>query len=191
MTSPSGKLTGKEQSKSDSDESDDGAIILERLDVMRAAIEENTRRMRGYEDSLDRLVRTVDKMASLKMRDRTPTDINKSEPTPRKEGFAEPPTEDQLGNDGDLDAAVLHGAFVQIRDSVAKTVLPARLSMGDTGPNVRGESRKMLNFIRKCAGYTSTMLRVMKMTGEKAEPEEADWDILFTCISALHKQFQS
>jgi hypothetical protein len=178
--------------KSDSEESDDGAIILERLDAMRSSVDENSRRMRGYEESLDRLVRTVEKMAAVRI-DSMPRPSSRDFPsriTPRK-GDTEPPVDDRLGDGGDLDAAVLQGAFVQVRDSVAKVVLPARMSMGDTGPNVRGDSRKMLNFIRKCGTYTTTVLKVMKSAGEKAEPEESDWDTVYTCVASLHRQLQA
>jgi hypothetical protein len=91
----------------------------------------------------------------------------------------------------EVDSSTLQGAYIQIRDSVNKIVLPSRLSIGDTGPNVRGEARKSLNFVRKCAGYTQTMLRVMKSVSDKAEAEEGDWDSLYTCIAALHRLLQA
>jgi hypothetical protein len=81
----------------------------------------------------------------------------------------------------------LNGAYTQLRDSVQKIVLPAKMSMGDIGPSVKGDSRRMLAFVRRTAGYSTTLLKVLKQVSSKPVPEESDWDSVFTVALALHK----
>ena len=152
----------------------------------------SNRRMEKYEDSMEKLQASVSKMAKAGFRAGVPTSTKTSSSAEHnKDDFAGSPSDDLKEHDGDLESSELHGAYVQIRDSVQKVQLPPRLSLGDTGPSVRGEARKMVTFIRKCAGFTTTMLKVFKSVSDKIETEEADWDSLFTCVTALHRTFQS
>ena len=72
-----------------------------------------------------------------------------------------------------------------------KVVLPPKLTVGDVGPNVKGKSRKMLAFVRKSAGYTTTTLKVIKIIADKDRPDEADIDMIYTCVLVLHRNFLS
>jgi hypothetical protein len=65
------------------------------------------------------------------------------------------------------------------------------MSFGDTGPNVKGDARRTLAIIRRAGGYTTTMLKLMKVVTEKDTLGESDWDLMYTCILTLHKTLQS
>jgi len=61
------------------------------------------------------------------------------------------------------------------------------MSVGDVNPSVKGESRRMLAFVRRTAGYSTTLLKVLKQVSSKPSPDESDWDSVFTVALALHK----
>jgi hypothetical protein len=101
------------------------------------------------------------------------------------------PIADSSGFDGVSEMSALQGAFTQIRDSVQKVVLPTKFAMTEYGPGIKPEYRKTLALIRKTSSFTTTMLKLMKLSGEKPHPSESDWDLMYTCLITLHKTIQS
>jgi hypothetical protein len=175
-------------------------ILLDRMDFVKDAVKDNSSKLQNFDGALKLLSERVDKMAddagpavardtdqtsAKQITDRTARVVRSFLHSVDHDG--ESPTEDALDTDGSVGMSLLQGAYTQIRDSVQKVILPANLSMGDTGPNVKGESRKMMAFIRKTGGYTSTMLKIIQLVNDKDTPELADWDILYTCVLALHR----
>ena len=49
----------------------------------------------------------------------------------------------------------------------------------DTVPSVKGDARKTLAIIRRAAGYTTTMLKLMKVVSDKDAIDEDNWDIMY------------
>ena len=166
-------------------------LILHRMDLMRGAVDETCTRIKALETGLSSVRSDLDKMAAGTSAGSRPA-LFSATPLASDIGSTpfnvnDVPTDDDFGTSGYFDSPTLNGAYTQLRDSVQKVVLPARMSMGDVGPNVKGDSRRMLAFVRRTAGYSTTMLKVLKQVSSKSSPEESDWDAVFTVTLALHR----
>jgi hypothetical protein len=166
-------------------------LILHRMDIMRAALDETCGRINSCDEKLDGLRTDVDKMADAGPGARLnpllgPSLLTSDTDVPARTIYGVP-ADDEFGSSGFFESPTLMGSYTQLRDSVQKVTLPAKMSFGDVGPNVKGDSRRMLTFVRKLAGYSSTLLKVLKVVSSRPSPEEADWDSVFTIALAMHK----
>jgi hypothetical protein len=167
-------------------------LILHRMDLMRGAVDETCVRIKTVENGLLTVRTDLDKMAATNRGSgmhpfSSGSNIMTSDLGGTPGNIRDVPTDDDFGTSGYFDSTTLNGAYTQLRDSVQKVVLPAKMSMGDIGPNVKGDARRMLAFVRRTAGYSTTLLKVLKQVSGKPTPEESDWDSVFTIALALHK----
>ena len=165
-------------------------LILHRMDLMRGAVDETCTRLKAVEGELASVRTEMDKMAAtgddagIRPFNLGSNLLTSDLGTTRVKDV---PTEEDFGCSGFFDSSTLCGAYTQLRDSVQKVQLPAKMSIGDVGPSVKGDSRRMLAFVRRTAGYSTTLLKVLKQVSGKAVPDELDWDSVFTVALALHK----
>jgi hypothetical protein len=167
-------------------------LILHRMDLMRGAVDETCTRIKTVEDGLVSVRLDMVKMAATGIDAGTRpfslgSNILTSQMGESHYNAKDVPTDDDFGNSGYFDSSTLNGAYTQLRDSVQKVVLPAKMAMGDIRPSVKGDSRRMLAFVRRTAGFSTTLLKVLKQVSTKPTPEESDWDSVFTVALALHK----
>jgi hypothetical protein len=167
-------------------------LILHRMDLMRGAVDETCVRIKVVEDGLSTVRTDLDKMAATSKDAGIGSfsygaNLLTSDLGATPYNIRDVPTDDEFGSSGFFDSSTLNGAYTQLRDSVQKIVLPAKMSMGDVGPSVKGDSRRMLAFVRRTAGYSTTLLKVLKQVSSKPTPDESDWDSVFTVALALHK----
>ena len=89
------------------------------------------------------------------------------------------------------DCEKIQASYIAIKDSVNKVVLPAGLTLGDTGAPAKGEARRVLTFVRKCGGYMSTILKLIKNVTDKESMDEKDLESIYTVAVANFKLLQS
>jgi hypothetical protein len=185
-----GPIPHKDDDDSESVKSIDCDAIMEKLDTLVNAVSEVTDRLKDNEARVEKLTYRFSKMAATPGSSGKHSTHKFSTASASRFESEDSPSTDTSGNDG-LEYTELQSAYVQIRDSLQKVILPNRMSMGDTGPSVKGDARRTLAIIRRAAGYTTTMLKLMKVSSEKDVPVESDWDLLYTCLLTLHKTLQS